>query len=306
MQYQKGCGAGPSFTATFSDLVIVGDQSFSADGDSGSLLVTQSGADPVALLVASADTETVAAPVSDVLAALADPSTAEQPAFVGTASTHAVAGCSLPGPQLSATPATALTVALAAEALQAATVARDTSAATLLGYPQVRAIGVGSSLDEPGQGAILLVLPKTAPLTGLPPQVNGQRTRILQTEGIPHEGVLNSAESAALLQATRPASSVTALTDDEVARARKVQSAHVTDLLKKEGIQGVAITSSADNPSEAALLVLVVRGSKHDTIPAVIDGVRTRIQESTAFQSGSHSEKSNAGCRLASSNQKSR
>jgi hypothetical protein len=307
VQYQKGCGTGPSFTATFSDLVIVGGQGFSADGDSGSLLVTESGADPVALLVASSDAETIAAPVSDVLAALADPSTAERPAFVGTTSTHAVAGCSLPGPQLASTMATAqIEVTPTAEILQAATVARDSGAAALLAHPQVQALGVGPSLDEPGHAAILLVVPKTASLAGLPSQVNGQRTRILQTEDIPHEGVLSSAESAALIQATPSVSSVTALADVEIARARKVQSAHVADFLKMEGIQGVAITSSADNPSEAALLVLVVRGSKHDTIPAVIDGLRTRIQESTAFQSGSHSEKAHVGCRLASSNRKSR
>jgi hypothetical protein len=307
VQYQKGCGTGPSFTATFSDLVIVGDQSFSADGDSGSLLVTQSGADPVALIVASADTETVAAPVSDVLAALADPSTAERPVFVGTASTHAVAGCSLPGPQLTAALAKAqIAVSPTAEILQAAAVARDAGAAALLAYPQVHALGVGPSLDEPGNAAILLVVPNTASLAGLPSQVNGQRTRIVQTDDIPHEGVLSSAESAALIQTTSSANSVTALTDGEVARARTVQSAHATDLLKKEGIQGVAITSSADNPNEAALLVLVVRGSKHDTIPAVIDGLRTRIQETSAFQSGSRSAKSNLGCRLESSIQKSK
>ena len=306
VQYQKGCGTGPSFTATFSNLVIVGNQGFSADGDSGSLLVTQSGADPVALLVASADTETVAAPVSDVLAALADPNTAEKPVFVGTASTHAVAGCSLPGPRLASTATTALTVAPTAEALQAAAVARDSGGAALFGYPQVRAVGLASSLDDPSHAAILLVVPKLASLTGLPSQVNGQRTRIVQTEDIPYEGVLTSAESAALIQGTSSASSVTVLTDEEIARARRVQSAHITDLLNAEGIQGVAITSSADNPSEAALLVLIVRGSKHDTIPAVIDGLRTRIRESTSFQSGSHSEKSNMGCRLASSNQKSR
>jgi hypothetical protein len=306
VQYQKGCGTGPSFTATFSNLVIVGNQGFSADGDSGSLLVTQSGADPVALLVASADTETVAAPVSDVLAALADPNTAERPVFVGTASTHAVAGCSLPGPRLASTATTALTVAPTAEALQAAAVARDSGVAALFGYPQVRAVGLASSLDDPSHAAILLVVPKIASLTGLPSQVNGQRTRIVQTEDIPYEGVLTSAESAALIPGTSSASSVTVLTDEEIARARRVQSAHITDLLNAEGIQGVAITSSADNPSEAALLVLIVRGSKHDTIPAVIDGLRTRIRESTSFQSGSHSEKSNMGCRLASSNQKSR
>jgi hypothetical protein len=106
VQYQKGCGTGASFTVTFSDLVLVGipsgssGQSFSADGDSGSLLVTQATSDPVALLVASSDTDTVAAPVSDVLAALADPSTSEQPVFVGTASTNTVAACSLAGPAI--------------------------------------------------------------------------------------------------------------------------------------------------------------------------------------------------------------
>ena len=305
VQYQKACGTGPSFTATFSDLVIVGDQSFSADGDSGSLLVTQSGADPVALIVASADTETVAAPVSDVLAALADPSTAEQPVFVGTTSSHAVAACSIPGPQLTSALAKAqIEVAPTAETLQAAAVARDAGAAALLSHPQVHALGVGPSLDEPGNPAILLVVPNTASPAGLPTQVNGQRTRILQTDAVPHEGVLSSAESAALIQTTSSASSVTALTNAEIARAQKVQSAHATDLLKKEGIQGVAITASADNPSEAALLVMVVRGSKHDAIPAVIDGLRTRIQESSPFQSGSHSVKSNLGCHVESSSQK--
>jgi hypothetical protein len=307
VEYQKGCGTGPVFTATFSDLVIVGAQSFSADGDSGSLIVTQSGSDPIALIVASADTETVAAPVSDVLAALADPSTAEQPVFVGSASTHPVAACSLPGPQAASALAKAqVEVSPTAETLQAVAVVLDAGAAALLANPQVHALGVGPSLDEPGNAAILLVIPNTASPGGLPSQVNGQRTRILQTDAIPHQGVLSSAESAALIQTSSSASSVTALSNAEIARAQKVQSAHATDLLKKEGIQGVAITSSADNPSEAALLVMVVRGSKHDAIPAVIDGLRTRIQESSAFQSGSHSVKSNRGCSLASSKQKSK
>jgi hypothetical protein len=42
--------------------------------------------------------------------------------------------------------------------------------------------------------------------------------------------------------------------DEEVARARDVQSADVTEFLKGQGIHGVAITSRADNPGEAALL----------------------------------------------------
>jgi hypothetical protein len=303
VQYQKACGTGSSFTATFSDLVIVGipsgstGQSFSSEGDSGSLLVTQDASDPVALLVASSDTDTVAAPVSDVLAALADPSTGEQPVFVGTASTHAVAACSLPGPQVTTAAATApLTAALTAEKLQAAAAIRDLHAAELLGHSQVRAIGVGPSLDQPGEAAILLVVRKGASLASLPSQVDGQRTRIISAGDIAREGVLTVAESVSLAEGSYPSNSVAALPDSEVSRARKVQAAHLASLMKSNGIQGVAITSSADNPSEAALLVLVVRGTTHEAIPSVLDGLRTRIRESAPFRSDRRSTSSKSAC----------
>jgi hypothetical protein len=297
LQYQKACGTGTSFSATFNDLVIVSGESFSADGDSGSLLVTQSTADPVALLVASSDTETVAAPVSDVLAALSDSTSGEQPTFVGTSSTHSVAGCSLRGPQ-AASVAVKLT-SVPTERLQAAASTRDAYVSALLGYPSVRAVGIGPSLDQPGEAAILLVVSTGESPARLPPQVGGQRTRIIQTNDFPHEGALTQAESAAVLQATSSSNGdVRGLSKDEVARARKVQSAYASELMKEEGIQGVAITSSADNPSEAALLVLLVRGSKNETIPLVLDGVRTRIRESNLFQPGAGSAIINAGCRV--------
>jgi hypothetical protein len=182
--------------------------------------------------------------------------------------------------------------------MQAAASIRNLHAAELLGYSQVRAVGVGSSLDQPGEAAILLVVPKGASLAGLPSQVDGQRTRIVQADSIPQEGVLTAAESAALVPDSGPSNSVTTLTDSEIARARKVQAAHLAELMKGEGIQGVGITSSADDPGEAALLILVVRGSRHEAIPAVLDGLRTRIRESTPFRSGTRSTNSNTGCQL--------
>jgi hypothetical protein len=286
VQYQKGCSAGPSFSATFSNLVIIGDSSFSADGDSGSLLVTQTGADPVALLVASSDSETIASPVSDVLLALADPNTLEQPLFVGTASPHSVAGCSATASQ-SASVASQTKMTVTAEMLRAAAVALNANAAMLLENPQIRAVGVVSSLDEPGKPAILLALPTGTSTAGLPSQVEGQRTRILQTEDLSKQGILSPEESSALTEAMDSSSSVTMLSVAEIQRAQRVQSVQLGGLLKKEGIQGVAITSSADNPNEAALLVFVIKGSKHEAIPAVIDGLRTRVQESTLFGSDS-------------------
>jgi hypothetical protein len=68
---------------------------------------------------------------------------------------------------------------------------------------------------------------------------------VLQVDSISQVGGLRSTESAALVQAVPSTSSVTARNDEEVARAQEVQSAHVTELLKGQGIQGVAITSSA-------------------------------------------------------------
>ena len=52
---------------TYANQVAVTGGSFSAEGDSGSLIVTQSTADPVALLYAGSDADTVGNPVSGVL-----------------------------------------------------------------------------------------------------------------------------------------------------------------------------------------------------------------------------------------------
>src|SRR5256884_9597783 len=67
VQYQKGCGTGTMFTEPFTNQVDVAGGSFSAAGDSGSLIVTQNTADPVALVFAGSDADTVGNPVSDVL-----------------------------------------------------------------------------------------------------------------------------------------------------------------------------------------------------------------------------------------------
>jgi hypothetical protein len=53
------------------------------------------------------------------------------------------------------------------------------------------------------------------------------------------------------------------------------------------GVQGVGVTLSADSPGEAALMIFLVRGVPHDPIPPVIDGLRTRINESSRFRAGS-------------------
>jgi len=69
-------------------------------------------------------------------------------------------------------------------------------------------------------------------------------------------------------------------------RAYTVKTTHAKDLMKMAGVQGVGVTSSVDAPGEAALMIFVIRGVEHAPIPAVIDGLRTRVRESSRFRAG--------------------
>src|SRR5258708_7060634 len=55
VQYQTGCGTGTTFSVTYQNQVSVSGGTFSGQGDSGSLIVSQATADPVALLYAGSD-----------------------------------------------------------------------------------------------------------------------------------------------------------------------------------------------------------------------------------------------------------
>lgn len=282
VQYQKGCGTGTMFSETFTNQVQVAGGSFSAPGDSGSLIVTQSTADPVALLFAGSDTDSVGNPVSDVLAFFQSGGNAVT--FVGGAA-HQVIGCTLPVKPASAT-LTVPTSTASAEGLQKAIAARDAHAPELLAYPGVQAVGVGTSYDNPAETAILLFVSKGQPRRSLPAAVDGIRTRIVEGEFFSERGVVSPEESATLEQSAAPPQLVYSISDAEVARAKIVEEAHVDELMNMAGVQGVGITSSVDSPGEAALMIFLIRGVAHPAIPPVIDGLRTRIRESTRFRAG--------------------
>jgi hypothetical protein len=308
IQYQKGCGAGATFTATFNDLVDIHDSAFSAEGDSGSIIVTQDGSDPVALLVASSDTDTLGNAVPDVLSALADPLTGERPVFVGGGTTHPVAACSLPGPQAAAARAQRAVLQQSRpriEQLQAATGIRDLHASELLSHPAVLALGVGASADRDGEAAILLLVKKGLARNDLPAQVDGTRTRIIESEIFSSHPVLSVAESTALEESAQLVSGLSAVPALEITRARAVQAEHLASLMALAGVQGVGITSSADSPGEAAIAIFLVRGAPQETIPPVIDGLRTRIRESTLFRAGSNKKSQQNICSPSSAKKKS-
>jgi hypothetical protein len=251
------------------------------------LIVTQNTADPVGLLYGGSDSDTVANPVANVLSQLADPDTKEEPVFAGDAGIgpHPVAACTMALPQ-AATPeiSTMAIPAVSANVLRTAISAREAHLPELLAAPEVQAVGVGASRDNPQEPAILLFVNKGRSRVHFPAQVGGVRTRIVEGNFEGQSGSLSAAGSAALEPTAVPPALVYEIPQAEVVRARAVHAAHVSELLKRRGIQGVGIGSSLDSPGEAALVVFVIRGISRDPIPSIIDGLRTRIRESSRFR----------------------
>jgi len=294
--YQTQCNGGTSFNVTYKNQISVSGGGFSSGGDSGSLIVDELTADPVALLYAGSDTDTVGNPVADVLAALVDQQ-GNQASFVGSASTHQVMGCSLAaGAVKAATRQAAILVDTAS--LAQAQRARDLYAPEFLANPYVSAVGVAASMDRPGEAAVLIVVNPEQKAAPLPATLEGVGTRILSQRGAATRGMLEYEEALRIAPA-QDVFAVNAISPAEMERARAVHTAHVNELFKQPGVQGVGITSSADAPGEAALMIYVIRGEKRNTVPPVIDGLRTRVRETSRFTAGRRGEEEpSPGCRV--------
>jgi hypothetical protein len=292
--FKRSCGSDATFTATLEDLVVVGGGSFSAEGDSGSLVVTQDTADPVALIVGGSDTDTIAQPVAQVLEALRDPSSGEAPVFVGSLSPHPVAACTLPQFQTAAGIAPSSPASIALESLELAASVRDARGAELAESYGLDAVGIGPSLDQPGEAAILLFVSGARQPAEIPQTVDGIRTRLVRLSRVPASLVASAAESAALLENATGA--VMSVGSASLARAVAAGKAAARSLLAGQGIEAVGVGASADSPGEAALAVYVARAKPHASVPAVVGSVRTQIRETNGFRAGSSGFRPRSGC----------
>lgn len=71
VQYTANCGGGRKFNVSYTNQVVINSSTFSAGGDSGSLIVTNNSAhNPVALLYAGSSSATIGNPAGEVLAKL--------------------------------------------------------------------------------------------------------------------------------------------------------------------------------------------------------------------------------------------
>jgi hypothetical protein len=260
IDYDATCGdTTPAFTSLFTNQVIVAGGSFSAGGDSGSLIVATNTARPVALLYGGSTTDTVANPIQDVVAAF---SNASGPLSIVGGIDHAVS-CARTT-TATATQAGASQAALAPQERERVTAVQKRRAAQLLQDTAIKAVSVGISGDNPSEGA-LLIQAAGSTIPHIPPTIDGVRTRLVS-------GALASANIAP------------SIGPQQIDHAAAVKEAHVSELMGQPGIQGVGVAISDDNPAETAISIYLIEGVNHPQIPATIDGVRTRIFVGSRFK----------------------
>ena len=166
----------------------------------------------------------------------------------------------------------------------------------LMAGPAVQALGVGASQDSSGEAAILFFVTRGAATTGISREVEGIRTRVIEGELFAPHGVLTLEQSQALEQAATARPSGYAITEAKYVRAKVAHQADVDEWMSKAGVQGVGIGSSIDSPGESALIIFLIRGAAHEAIPPTIDGVRTRIRESSPFTAGNRDKRPGETC----------
>jgi hypothetical protein len=183
VQYQANCGSGKKFTVAYTNQVVINSSTFSAGGDSGSLIVTNNAShNPVALLFAGSSSTTIGNPIGEVLTKL------------GTALGGAVSfsGSAGGGPNPKGHQAgdrqpfipglEALMPQLPQQAVDRASAVLENHRANLMFQPGVIGAGVGLGRTD-GEAAIVIYVNKNAgnkPI--LPDDIEGVPVTVILTD----------------------------------------------------------------------------------------------------------------------------
>jgi hypothetical protein len=247
----------PAFTAYFNNQIVINGGSFSGAGDSGSLVVDTATARPVALLYGGSPTDTVANPIQDVINAFG----ANSPLSIVGGSDHAVS-CAHTA-TAGSLQVGAAQAALVPQERQRVTTVLQRRSAQMLQDSSIKSVTVGSSADNTEEGALLVHVSGNA-IPRVPPTIDGVRTRL----------VFDTPADQTLPPVGK----------EKVTQALAVKEANVANLIRQPGVQGVGVSLSLDNPTEAAISIYLLKGAAHPPIPALIDGIRTRVFVSERFK----------------------
>jgi hypothetical protein len=262
----------PYLTKTYTNQLAITGNQFSDAGDSGSLVVDTSDAEPVGLFFAGGTdaagvSQGIANPAPDVLTELGTQLGAGASySFVGTAD-HGVS-CLNYGDS---------TVALAqAHTLSDAEIVRSQQAlaqARLLVNPSAGILGVatGKSSDHPGEGAVLVYVDENSAAV-VPATVDGVRTLVIPTTA--HAVAVGSAPQTPFETASASAQNLSAAVLSQAVAVKQRTARNL--MLQNPAFFGVGVGQSLDNPKEASLVIYVDRKKVPAQLPAIVNGLRTR------------------------------
>jgi hypothetical protein len=265
VSYYTNCAeTNPYYTKTYQDQIVITGNQFSDAGDSGSLVVDASNAEPVGLFFAGGENSDnvgvgIANPVSEVLSELGSQMGTTY-SFVGTTD-HAVSCLNYGDATVTAAQGRTLTADETARAESALNAARA------LVNPSAGILGVatGKSSDHPGEGAVLVYVDQNMN-PAIPQTVSGVRTIVIPTTA---QAVNAGTAPRTPAQAPLPA----AVLNQAVSTKQQITAG----LLKQHpAFFGVGVGQSLDNPKEAALVIFVDRQHVPAKLPATLDGLRTR------------------------------
>ncbi len=258
----------PYLTKTFSHQLGLSGNQFSDAGDSGALVVDSANAEPVGLYFAggtdlSGVSQGVANPAPEVLSELGAQLGGGSYTFVGGAD-HAVSCLSYGDNTVAHAQGLALNDAEYARAQQALTQARMlvNSTAGIFG------VAIGKSSDNPGEAAVILYTDERMTVN-VPSTVESVRTLAIPT-------TLKAVAWGSAPQTPMDAAAI-ALPGSALAQAIGVKNQAAASMMRQNpAFFGVGVGQSLDNPREAALVIYVDRNRLPATLPATIDGLRTR------------------------------
>ena len=269
VDYYKNCAeTEPYLTKTYQNQIEIEGNEFSDAGDSGSLVVDASNAEPVGLFFAGGVNTSgvsigIANPAPTVLQELGSQTGASY-TFVGTtdhpvsclnygaATATAAQGATLSGPQSE----------LAQQAL---------GQARMLINPSMGILGVatGKSSDHAGEAAVIFYVDEGMNVS-VPQTVSGVRTEVIPATA---QAVAAGTAPQSAAKSGAPTSLPSAVFSQAVAAKEQVAQ----NLMQQNPAYfGVGVGQSLDNPREASLVVYVDRRQVPATLPPVINGLRTR------------------------------
>jgi hypothetical protein len=176
VQYQKNCGSGKKFVVSYTGQVVINSSTFSAGGDSGSLILSNDNPNcrhPVALLFAGSSSSTIGNPIGEVLTKLST-------ALGGGHTVSFVGGSCKTAPEIASL--SAQTPEPSSDSVERAMQVMRARENDLMSRPGIIGVGVGASDNDPNAASIVVYIDVNTPLPSVPRRINGVRVRTVLTE----------------------------------------------------------------------------------------------------------------------------